>query len=146
MKPISTARPEQGGSTYQQKPFKPKKPGKKPSEKFCAEQLLRLATKKRAPFDDEGGEYRLKQVRDVLFDASEDDDHVKRIVDRLEKDDTFPGGYEVRTAAYETRSREMRPNPRCEKCMGLGQVVIPIPGKQAAAKRCDCYTVVEAQQ
>lgn len=141
MKPISEITPETGG--HYEEPM-PATATKKPTRKFCQDQLSRLKTKKRAPYD-EGDEFRMRTVIDALHSASEDSGHVVRIVDLLEQGDTFPDGYAIRQFAYDTRTREKRPDPQCQKCHGLGQEFYAIPGTQGAARKCDCWRDVVRQ-
>jgi hypothetical protein len=150
MKRIGEIELQSQGAGYRPAKAKPANPQPKPTREHCREQLSRLNAKFGAPTA-KADMFRVTCLIDTLMEVAESAVHVTRTIDRLEHEERFPVGVDIRQAASETRTRTVEPNPDCGKCSGAGWYQQPYSypwgeGRMVETTRsgkCDCWREVE---
>lgn len=74
---------------------------------------------------------------DSLARVSEDESHAEKIVDSFKGAERCPSVGDIEKVAWETRSRDRRPDSQCPRCGGTGFRIIERRGL-TGAERCNC--------
>lgn len=110
----------------------------KPTRAECKDLISRLKGLPFPPTDPAA----FSVLIDVLVNSCESLEHARAVVDKLAKgtgsDQRFPTGYDIRQAASDSRTMELRRDPECPKCDDAGFVAIVRNGYTYSGK-CDCW-------
>jgi hypothetical protein len=110
----------------------------KPSREFCKRQILRLSGKPYSPTTIEA----VGELIDTLHQHTQSEAHAVRTVNECQGMENCPDSLGIRTAAYNCRTTDTKPNPSCPECGGIGfKTVDTVKNGQkiSAAGRCGCW-------
>ena len=102
--------------------------------------LAALSNKKYAPVGAAGGLV-VNELVALMVQVCESEAHVERVIADALIAERFPEAQDIRHLAYETRTVESRPDPKCANCNGSGFRSVDVDGCSYAG-RCNCWRMV----
>lgn len=104
------------------------------NDQFCRKHVARLLNKAFAPTEKPA----MDEVVRALLESASDPTHAQRIVDELARErGPFPEPAAFRDVARATATMRSQPDPECQSCSGIGQVVVTRGGVERTV-RCRC--------